>query len=749
MRLLNAKTLLLEEYFDCDVPPYAILSHRWRDGEVSLQDIQGPPPAHKAGYEKIRQTCLRALEDGLTHAWVDTCCIDKSSSTELSESINSMFRWYQMATVCYAYLGDVDLLPAKNDQASALANSVWFERGWTLQELLAPTRLVFYSSDWSLLGNREGFLDTIQQRTGIDREFLTFLDRAEGHHIHEASIAERMSWASSRRTTRIEDVAYCMLGILGISMPLLYGEGETAFIRLQEELIKHSDDQTILAWDIPPQIKMDKPGTSEAASKGHYEGILAKSPAAFAGRGNLIPRRGNYNATPFSVTNQGLTIEVPFYIDRPNRLYLLLLCGPKDDPTAMVALPLCEVRGNQYARGMAQPTYIGYDEWRCWRPRQVYLLVQPVSPARDRGFEDGGIWIRHIPDAFRFREPVPPGRWSYRHRIVDTSISRGILNATEPTPSFVLGLPGKEDGPPFIRVSLEAIFLPRSVARMLRITPFRASYTLIPTQSAENIAQSMDQAAVASRYISGASYIRLADGSLLYTKMSQQSILGKEFLIVDVKATRHLVSKASVLLQHHFLRIPLSFPMDLPTAKGWLKKVESVWTLMTMSLIFGWVLFTMVKIVAPESVYVAPILSWRNRVSSIVIQSFWSAYSFLTGAGQKLNYIMVAVNGILYPVAASDQLHMPRKFKLLLFGVWVGSVSVARWLPWSNWALWIRFAVWNFPHIYLANWSGIRQRVLPENQQHRQQDRMLTDSADSFIMGSFFLLIMIILFFLW
>lgn len=177
MRLLNVKTLLLEEFFDRDVPPYAILSHRWADGEVSFQDIQSKdsPPVHKAGYEKIRKTCLLAIEDGLTHAWIDTCCIDKSSSAELSESINTMFRWYQKATICYAYLADVKLVTEDESmQASALVGSEWFERGWTLQELLAPRHLAFYSADWSLIGNRDLFLDRIQQTTGIDRSFSPF-----------------------------------------------------------------------------------------------------------------------------------------------------------------------------------------------------------------------------------------------------------------------------------------------------------------------------------------------------------------------------------------------------------------------------------------------------------------------------------------------------------------------------------------------------------------------------------------------
>src|SRR5437667_3998665 len=124
MWLLNAVTLTLEEFFETKAPAYAILSHTWGDEEVDYQEIQGAPPTHKSGYQKIVWTCRQAISDGLSHAWVDTCCIDKSSSAELSEAINSMFRWYERAKVCYAYLADVPLLPSAS-QASALAKSRW------------------------------------------------------------------------------------------------------------------------------------------------------------------------------------------------------------------------------------------------------------------------------------------------------------------------------------------------------------------------------------------------------------------------------------------------------------------------------------------------------------------------------------------------------------------------------------------------------------------------------------------------
>lgn len=752
MRLLNVNTLLLEEYFDRNVPPYAILSHRWRDDEVSFQDIQGPPPTHKAGYEKIRQTCLRASEDGFTHAWVDTCCIDKSSSAELSESINAMFRWYAKATVCYAYLDDVGNLSGDEEgQVSALAGSEWFERGWTLQELLAPTNLVFYSSNWSVLGNRDLFLDTIQERTGIDRLFLTFLDRKEGHHIHEASIAERMSWASNRQTTRSEDVAYCMLGILGVSMPLLYGEGEAAFIRLQEELIKHSDDQTLLAWNVslPEENEKQSPEEEAEASIEHsYEGVLAKSPAAFAGCGNLIPRQGNYKANPFSVTNKGLTIEAPLCTTEPYGLYLLLLCGPSDDPTAMKALPLWHIQGNQYARGIGQPAKIAYNEWKNWPARTVHLLVRPVSPALDRGSEKGGIWIREIPDGFQFDEAFPPGRWSLRHRLLGSSVSRGLLNAVAPAPSFTLQPSDDQHNLPSVQITLEAILLPRTVTRAFSMSPYRASYAKMTSKTSKNHASSAESSMGVSQRVRGPNYIYLPDGSLLYASMSLQNVLHNDFLIIDIKITRRLMEKTWILFWHSCadcFAMRLSFPTDLSAIKSWLSTIELVFGLSTVAVLLWWITMLVIQWFFSRNGYVASIFHWRDKRSlkarSIAIDAFWMVYSVLSRSSRYNNgfgVFFVTFSRFMFHIM---QITISRTLKILPLVTWAAVTLIEDRYQWSKP---VCFMLWAASYIYFLQWMVNRLHALPPNRQPRDQNNQkLTE--DSCFMLAFCVCIQLVL----
>ncbi|KAH0435313.1 het domain protein [Colletotrichum camelliae] len=195
MRLLNARTIVVEDFSAKQVPPYAILSHTWEDGEVTLQDMERQTASAKAGYAKIRDSCEQTLRDKLEYIWVDTCCIDKTSSAELSEAINAMFRWYQDSTMCYAFLSDVPS-DTNFDESSPFATSRWFTRGWTLQELLAPAKLDFYSNSWDHLGSKADLAKAISSIARIDEAFL------RGRPIREASIAARMSWAARRETSR-------------------------------------------------------------------------------------------------------------------------------------------------------------------------------------------------------------------------------------------------------------------------------------------------------------------------------------------------------------------------------------------------------------------------------------------------------------------------------------------------------------------------------------------------------------------
>ncbi|KAB8273231.1 hypothetical protein BDV30DRAFT_238882 [Aspergillus minisclerotigenes] len=253
MRLLrtNAVPLELKEFGEDKINKreikYAILSHRWGDDETSFQDLARLEETGlkvSKGYKKIQRFLERAAKDGYEYAWIDTCCINKESSAELSEAINSMFRWYQLADICYAYLQDVYPSESPASINTQLQNSEWFQRGWTLQELIAPPNLVFLSNDWSDVGDKNDLSQLISKITLIDEDILRGKTR-----LGDCSVAKRMSWASTRVTTRTEDTAYCLMGIFNVNMPLLYGEGRKAFVRLQEEIMKDSDDQSIFAWD--------------------------------------------------------------------------------------------------------------------------------------------------------------------------------------------------------------------------------------------------------------------------------------------------------------------------------------------------------------------------------------------------------------------------------------------------------------------------------------------------------------------
>src|SRR6187402_341058 len=170
MRLLNTTTLKLEEFFEDSRPPYAILSHRWNHDEVSVQNVQDGTAWMKAGYAKVKLCCDQAVTQGLRYAWVDTCCIDKTSSAELTESINSMYRWYQDAAVCYVYMSDVQGTGELPDLG--FSKSAWFTRGWTLQELIAPSEMIFFDSDWISFGTKESLRVEIATITGIDLDLL-------------------------------------------------------------------------------------------------------------------------------------------------------------------------------------------------------------------------------------------------------------------------------------------------------------------------------------------------------------------------------------------------------------------------------------------------------------------------------------------------------------------------------------------------------------------------------------------------
>jgi hypothetical protein len=238
LRLQEGGALSLVEFKGSAIPPYAILSHTWGpdNEEVTFQDVTLYASHGKVGYRKLYFCGEQAKKDSLDYFWVDTCCIDKTNLTELTESINSMFRWYQNAEKCYVYLSDVnrgEVIRGVQRWKSAFRKSRWFTRGWTLQELIAPKVVEFYSSDAAYLGNKQTLRQSVHKITGIPI-------KAFQEESFRFSLKDRMSWMETRETTVEEDSAYCLLGIFDIHMPLIYGEGrDHAMKRLQKEIRDH------------------------------------------------------------------------------------------------------------------------------------------------------------------------------------------------------------------------------------------------------------------------------------------------------------------------------------------------------------------------------------------------------------------------------------------------------------------------------------------------------------------------------
>ena len=308
MRLLNTQSLQFEEFFDTQVPKYAILSHKWGDDEVTFQDFRKGRKINGQGHAKIKQCCSLANDQAFQWVWIDTCCIDKKSSAELSEAINSMYRWYYGAGECYAYLSDVTWNPQNVDASrEQFTQSLWFTRGWTLQELLAPSSVIFFDREWRPFGTKTTLSSEVSAATGIDHAYLKKSAETGVEHKHlkdwpGVCVATKMSWLSRRVTSRIEDLAYCMFGIFDVNMPLLYGEGEKSFLRLQFEIIKWSNDESIFAWTIPSPHRTKEP-----------LGMLATSPSAFAHSSDIITQPAlEKKRFPYQMTNQGLELRVPY-----------------------------------------------------------------------------------------------------------------------------------------------------------------------------------------------------------------------------------------------------------------------------------------------------------------------------------------------------------------------------------------------------------------------------------------------------
>ncbi|KAI6128579.1 heterokaryon incompatibility protein-domain-containing protein [Pisolithus thermaeus] len=361
--IVRDTTTILKVLHDLDTD-YAILSHRWKDEVDYLEITQLTKMENRdeirkrGGYQKIVKSCQQAKIDGLEWIWVDTCCIDKRNSTELSEALNSMFRWYANSRRCYAYLHDIDVFPTTPDHETFSGSKgwpEWFSRGWTLQELIAPTDLQFFNKDWQLIGDKRNLACMLMEITRVPRGVLE-----DGLAAYGPSVAQVMSWAADRTTTRVEHRAYSLMGLVDVNMPMLYGEGKKAFLRLQQEIIRKSSDQTIFAWDPTDQtpqaccVLADDPSLFrdchdiiQIDSKEFYSELsgLWNPPGNGANRGDTGPlqRRNHYFWRflfpqqwtiqmqvfhPFTVTNMGIHVQLPArrYGGYPLILQVVLAC---------------------------------------------------------------------------------------------------------------------------------------------------------------------------------------------------------------------------------------------------------------------------------------------------------------------------------------------------------------------------------------------------------------------------------------
>ncbi|WYZ39570.1 hypothetical protein EsH8_III_001484 [Colletotrichum jinshuiense] len=374
----------------------------------------------RLGAVKLAGCCKQAKADGLDYAWIDTCCINKANYTEYGEAINSMFRWYQAAEVCYAILTDV---PPKDDSTwkSKFRTSRWFQRGWTLQELLAPTNLAFYSNDWCVLGTKLQLSTVIGDITGIPARFLL-----GASNLHEASVAQRMSWAAKRTTKKIEDVAYSLFGIFNVTMPMIYGEGTQAFIRLQKEIMSSTADDSILAWGLDPTPDASEP---PEASANLFGGALATSPLAFENSGKVICREGRAPTMVQAGVSRGyLQLRLPLHTTKSGQILGLLDCRFEDDDgESAVGLPLCRVApgegADEYMRPAESKTIPlpGIDSGAVSKSIRIHGLLSPQeAKSKDRRY---GFSIENMTSSdLEMVDVYPPHCWEGTSTFIKTGV---------------------------------------------------------------------------------------------------------------------------------------------------------------------------------------------------------------------------------------------------------------------------------------------------------------------------------------
>jgi hypothetical protein len=403
MILIDTTTLILQDILD-PAQSYAILSHVWGppSDEVTYQEMVAPERSAttlaKPGYTKIIKTCEIAREEyDLKFAWVDTCCINKASSAELSEAINSMFRWYKDAWVCFAYLSDV------NDDPFSFDKSRWFTRGWTLQELIAPHDILFFDGDWQPRGDKRTMSKEISAVTNIPAHILD-----HSMELSEVPVAKRFSWASYRDTTRVEDRAYSLLGIFDINMPMLYGEGSKAFLRLQEQIMAESADMSIFLWidDIQHQ---------------GYSGLLAPSPGYFRSSGQ-VKIEPIFRPCDFYLTNRGIRLKLAFGQDPETGLVVLPLQHSAEPSGKPVSVLLRNIGHDLFVR--ARPDT--FTDAIAQKTNTVLTVVKHLSSSQVRTITTNSVRVI-MPENVLVTKVEPKGGWEPLERKLYIGLSHNFF----------------------------------------------------------------------------------------------------------------------------------------------------------------------------------------------------------------------------------------------------------------------------------------------------------------------------------
>ncbi|KAI1264796.1 hypothetical protein F5Y18DRAFT_427426 [Xylariaceae sp. FL1019] len=430
MWLVNIYTKRLEAFNDDNTkkPDYAILSHTWGpdDEELSFQDLQSSETKTGSGREKFEACCAQAKKNQLAYAWIDTCCINKTSSAELSEGcvfdpelpiigsvpINSMFKWYRDAKICYAYLSDVHSQVDPVDSESDFGQSRWFQRGWTLQELIAPRTIHFYNAQWTYLGDKATLSTIIERTTLVPRSLLL------GHiKLRELSIAQRMSWAAKRITKRREDIAYCLLGIFDVNMPMLYGEGDKAFKRLQETiLLSQPNDDSILAWSC---------GRGLHSRDTYLDGALASNPSDFLGCDHVVctSSAGVDDADPLALLalqGRSIFLRRPLIINLSDQHHIVLRCRFGDQPAASIAVPVQPRSGgfNNFTRTAKDPVISINNHLTAGQNKDVRISINHSFDTYKYRRQDGFYLENFMDSEIKLVEVFPSSCWDWENSML-------------------------------------------------------------------------------------------------------------------------------------------------------------------------------------------------------------------------------------------------------------------------------------------------------------------------------------------